>query len=66
LAHFSILTPYPRIVINGALIEWVHVKVNFFYRYSKKAVHSMWWGDERHKLGLGTIFTFIEDSFWGK
>jgi hypothetical protein len=67
VAQFSILTPYPGIVLNEALIEWLHVKVNFlYYRRSKKAVQDVWRGGERYKLGLGTVFTFIKDYFWGK
>jgi hypothetical protein len=68
VAQFFILTP--GIVLNEALIEWLHVKINFliYYRRSKKVVQDVWRGDERHKLGLGTVFTFIniKDYFWGK
>lgn len=38
----------------------------FYYARSKKAMQEVWQLVKRHKLGLGTIFTFMKDYFWGK
>jgi len=48
-------------------MEWLLLKANFlYYTRSKKAMQEVWQLAKRHKLGLGTIFTFIKDYFWGK
>ena len=40
----------------------------FFYYYtrSKKAMQEVWQLAKGHKLGMGTVFTFMKDYFWGK
>jgi len=48
-------------------MEWLLLKANLlYYTRSKKAVQDVWHLAKRHKLGLGTFFTFIKDYFWGK
>jgi hypothetical protein len=37
-----------------------------YYTRSKKARQEVWQLVKRHKLGMGTVFTFIKDYFWGK
>lgn len=53
--------------ISFIRMEWLLLKANFlYYTRSKKAMQDVWQLAKRHKLGLGTIFTFIKDYFWGK
>ena len=53
--------------ISFMRMEWLLLKANFlYYTRSKKAVQDVWRLAKRHKLGLGTLFTFIKDYFWGK
>jgi anaerobic magnesium-protoporphyrin IX monomethyl ester cyclase len=48
-------------------MEWLLLKANFlYYTRSKKAMQEVWQLAKRHKLGMGTVFTFIKDYFWGK
>jgi radical SAM superfamily enzyme YgiQ (UPF0313 family) len=48
-------------------MEWLLFKANFlYYTRSKKARQEVWQLAKRHKLGMGTVFTFIKDYFWGK
>jgi hypothetical protein len=37
-----------------------------YYTPSKKGVQDVWHLVKRHRLGMGTVFTFIKDYFWGK
>jgi len=37
-----------------------------YYTRSKKARQEVWQLAKRHKLGMGSVFTFIKDYFWGK
>jgi len=53
--------------ISFMRMEWLLLKANFlYYTRSKKAMQDVWQLAKRHKLGLGTVFTFIKDYFWGK
>jgi len=53
--------------ISFMRMEWLLLKANFlYYTRSKKAMQDVWKLAKRHKLGLGTVFTFIKDYFWGK
>jgi len=53
--------------ISFRRMEWLLLKANFlYYTRSKKAMQGVWQVAKRHKLGLGTVFTFIKDYFWGK
>lgn len=53
--------------ISFLRMEWLLLKANFlYYTRSKKAMQDVWKLAKRHKLGLGTVFTFIKDYFWGK
>jgi anaerobic magnesium-protoporphyrin IX monomethyl ester cyclase len=48
-------------------MQWLLLKANFlYYTRSKKAMKEVWQLAKRHKLGIGTLFTFIKDYFWGK
>jgi anaerobic magnesium-protoporphyrin IX monomethyl ester cyclase len=48
-------------------MEWLLFKANFlYYTRSKKAMQEVWHLAKRHKLGIGTILSFIKDYFWGK
>jgi anaerobic magnesium-protoporphyrin IX monomethyl ester cyclase len=53
--------------ISFMRMEWLLLKANLlYYTRSKKAVQDVLRVAKRHKLGLGTIFGFIRDYFWGK
>ena len=53
--------------ISFMRMEWLLLKANLlYYTRSKKAMQDVWRLAKRHKLGLGTVFTFIKDYFWGK
>jgi anaerobic magnesium-protoporphyrin IX monomethyl ester cyclase len=53
--------------ISFMRMEWLLLKANLlYYTRSKKAMQDVWQLAKRHKLGLGTVFTFIKDYFWGK
>lgn len=53
--------------ISFMRLEWLLLMANFlYYTRSKKAVQDVWRVVKRHKLGLGTILTYIKDYFWGK
>jgi hypothetical protein len=48
-------------------MQWLLLKANFlYYTRSKKAMQEVWQLAKRHKLGMGTVFTFMKDYFWGK
>ncbi len=56
----TITYPYMR-------MQWLLLKANFlYYTRSKKAMQEVWQLAKRQKLGMGTVFTFMKDYFWGK
>ena len=47
-------------------LEWLLLKAHLlYYMRSKKAVLDIWRHIKKHRLGLGTVFGFVKDHFWG-
>jgi hypothetical protein len=38
----------------------------YYYTRSKKAMQEVRHVAKRHQRGMGTVFTFMKDYFWGK
>jgi hypothetical protein len=47
-------------------LEWLLLKAHLlYYTRSKKAILDIWHHVKKHRLGMGTIFRFAKDYFWG-
>ena len=47
-------------------LEWLLLKAHLlYYTRSKKAILDIWHHVQKHRLGIGTIFRFVKDYFWG-
>ena len=47
-------------------LEWLLLKAHLlYYTRSKKAVLDIWRNIKKHRLGMGTVFRFVKDHFWG-
>jgi len=47
-------------------LEWLLLKAHLlYYTRSKKAILDIFHHAKRHRLGMGTIFRFVKDYFWG-
>ncbi len=47
-------------------LEWLLLKAHLlYYTRSRRAILDIWRHGKKHRLGIGTVFRFARDHFWG-